>query len=43
MTDYVYNAAFNENILVAGKTKCGKLTFVEKLGVNSFFGKLFKL
>ena len=43
MADYEYNGAFNGNILVTGKTNCGKTTSVQKLGINSFFGKLLKV
>ena len=30
------------NILVVGKTGCGKIHFLQKLGINEFFGKLVK-
>ena len=42
MTSYVYNGIFYGNILVVGRTGCGKTRFVQKLAVNSFFGKLVK-
>ena len=43
MTDYVCNGAFNGNIFVAGKTYCGKTTFLYKLGANNVFSKLLKV
>ena len=33
----VYNGQFYGNILVVGRTNCGKTTFIEKLGLNNFF------
>ena len=38
----IYNGQFSGNILVVGKTSCGKTTFLEKLGINNFFGNLVK-
>ena len=38
----IYNGIFTGNILVAGRTSCGKTTFLEKLAVNKFFGELVK-
>ena len=38
----IYNGQFTRNILLVGKTGCGKTTFLEKLGLNKFWGKLFK-
>ena len=38
----IYNGQFSGNILVVGRTGCGKTTFLEKLGLNNFFGKLVK-
>ena len=37
-----YNVQFYDNILVAGRTGCGKTTFLEKLGLNKFFGDIIK-
>ena len=34
-----YNGQFSGHILVVGKTGCGKMTFLEKLGKNIFFWK----
>ena len=38
----IYNGQFNGNILVAGRTGCGKTTFLEKLAVNKFFDNIIK-
>ena len=35
---FIYNGQFRGNILVVGRTGCGKTTFLEKLGLNNFFG-----
>ena len=37
---YVYDGKFSGNILVVGRTGCGKTAFVQKLAVNRFFGEL---
>ena len=39
---YTYDGQFNGNILVAGRTRCGKITFIEKLGKNKLFGSQIK-
>ena len=39
---YIYNGKFEGNILVVGRTGCGKTGFVQKLAVNKFFGELVK-
>ena len=36
------DAKFEENILVVGKTGCGKATFVQNLGKKKYLGKLKK-
>ena len=36
----VYNGQFYGNILVVGCTGCGEMTFLEKLGLNIFFGDI---
>ena len=36
--EYTYNRQFDGNILVVGRTWCGKTTFIEKLGRNKLFG-----
>ena len=33
----IYDGQFSGNILVAGRTGCGKTTFLEKLGLYHFF------
>ena len=38
----IYDGEFGRNILVVGRTGCGKTTFLEKLGINKFFGNLVK-
>ena len=38
----IYDGQFGGNILVVGRTGCGKTTFLEKLGINKFFGNLVK-
>ena len=38
----IYHGRFYGNILVVGRTSCGKTTFLEKLGVNNFFGDIEK-
>ena len=39
---YVYDGRFSGNILVVGRTGCGKTAFVQKLAVNKFFGDIVK-
>ena len=38
----IYNSQFYGNALVVGRTACGKTTFIEKLGLNNFFGDIIK-
>ena len=38
----IYDGQFRGNVLVVSKTVCGKTTFLEKRGVNNFFGNLVK-
>ena len=38
----VDNGQFYGNILVVGRTNCGEATFIEKLGLNNFFGDIIK-
>ena len=38
----IYKGQFQGNMLVVGKTGCGKTHFVQKLGLNEFFGKIVK-
>ena len=37
---YIYDGKFSGNILVVGRTACGKTGFVQRLAVNRFFGDL---
>ena len=36
--EYTYDGQFDGNILVVGRTGCGKITFIKKLGGNKLFG-----
>ena len=38
----IYDGQFCGNILVVGKTECGKTHFIQKLGLHKFFGKIVK-
>ena len=38
----IYNEQFMGNILIVGGTNCGKTMFIEKLGLNNFFGNIVK-
>ena len=38
----IYDGRFAGNILLVGRTSCWKTTFLEKLGINKFFGNLVK-
>ena len=38
----VCEGKFSGNILVVGRTGCGKTAFVQKLAVNKFFGNITK-
>ena len=38
----IYNGQFSGNVLVVGKIGCGKTYFLQKLGLNKFFGSLVK-
>ena len=38
----IYNGQFYGNVLVVGRTGCGKTTFREKLGLNNFFEDIIK-
>ena len=43
MQYYVYGASFFGNILIVGRTGCGKTYFMQKLAINTFFGMLKKV
>ena len=38
----IYDGQFSGNVLVVGKTGCGKTTFLEKIGINKFFDNIVK-
>ena len=40
MENSIYNGKFAGNILVLGRTECGKTTFIQNLAINDFFGEL---
>ena len=42
MQNNIYNAHLRGNILIFGKTGCEKTHFVQKLGLNQFFGRIIK-
>ena len=39
-TKYSYNGKFVGNILIVGRTGCGKTTYVQNLGSNKLFGEI---
>ena len=42
MQNHTYNCKFSGNFLIVGWTECGKTTFLQKLALHNFFGKLKK-
>ena len=36
---YIYDAKFSGNILIVGRTGCGKTALIQKLAINKFFGE----
>ena len=36
--EYMFDGKFKDNILIVGRTGCGKTTFVQNLGKNELFG-----
>ena len=38
----IYDGQFYGNILVVGRTGCGKTIFLDKLGLNNIFGNIIK-
>ena len=43
MDNYICNGRFSGNILIVGRTSCGKTTFIQKLAINNYFGDLRKV
>ena len=41
--NYTYDGQFEGNIMVVGRTGCGKTTFIQNLGKNKMFGKNINL
>ena len=41
--NFMYDGTFNGKILVARQTRCGKTSFVQKLGKNKMFGSIDSL
>ena len=39
---HTYSSKFSGNVLIVGGTECGKTTFMQKLALHNFFGKLKK-
>ena len=42
MQNYTYSDKFSGYVLIVGRTECGKTTFMQKLALHNFFGKLKK-
>ena len=42
MQNYTCSGKFSGNVLIVGRTECGKTTFMQKLALHNFFGKLKK-
>ena len=42
MDNEIYDGKFVGNILIVGRTACGKTFFTQKLAINNIFGKLRK-
>ena len=38
--NFMYDGTFNGNILVVGQTRCGKTSFVQRLGKNKISGSI---
>ena len=36
----MYDVTFNGNMLVLGQTRCGKTSFVQRIGKNKMFGNI---
>ena len=42
MESNVNNGKFNWNVLIVGRTECGKTSFTQKLAINTFLANLKK-
>ena len=42
-SNYSYDGQFSGNIMVVGRTGCGKTTFIQNLGRSKMFGEKFTL
>ena len=40
MENYTYNGKFSGNILIVGRTECGKTSFMQRLALFNFFGEI---
>ena len=38
-SSYTYDGQFSGNIMVVGRTECGKTTFIQNLGRSKMFGR----
>ena len=38
--NYTYNGKFSGNILIVGRTECGKTSFMQRLALFNFFGEI---
>ena len=38
--NFMYDGTFNGNMLLVGQTRCGKTSFVQRLGKNKMFGSI---
>ena len=43
MVNCIYNGKFVGNVIIVGRTDCGKTSFIQNLGINNFFGALKKV
>ena len=42
MQNHTCSDKFSCNVLIVGRTECGKTTFMQKLALHNFFGELKK-
>ena len=38
--NFMYDGTVNGNMLVVGQTRCGKTSFIQKVGKNKMFGSI---